>query len=81
MFFSIYFAMTGLHGIHVIIGIIVMGICYSWSRRRRKPGLDYMPIEMARLYWHFVDIVWIFLFPLWYLFPGSPITQHPTPNS
>jgi cytochrome c oxidase subunit 3 len=69
MFFNLYFAMTGLHGIHVLIGIIVMGVLavMIW---RRNPAIEYyMPVEMAGLYWHFVDIVWIFLFPLFYLIP------------
>lgn len=67
MFFSIYFAMTGLHGIHVIAGIIV----YLWLLVRATKGhfgpTYFGPIDYAALYWHLVDLIWIFLFPLLYL--------------
>ncbi|RYF45949.1 MAG: cytochrome c oxidase subunit 3 family protein, partial [Cytophagaceae bacterium] len=68
LFFSIYFGMTGLHAIHIIIGILLMATLII-LRFRDHPSvtLDYMPTEMIGLYWHFVDIVWIFLFPLMYL--------------
>lgn len=69
MFFVLYFCMTGLHGIHVIIGIIVISILW-WMVYKGHPATRYfMPIEMTGLYWHFVDIVWIFLYPLFYLIP------------
>lgn len=69
MFFSLYFGMTGLHAIHVIIGILVIGyLAYlTWKDHPLVP--DYIPTELVGLYWHFVDIVWIFLFPLFYLLP------------
>ena len=71
LFFALYFAMTGLHAFHVIIGILVMGTLF-FMLMFKHPSVDYyMPVEMAGLYWHFVDIVWIFLFPLYYLIPGS----------
>jgi cytochrome c oxidase subunit 3 len=74
LFFSFYFIMTGLHGLHVLVGIIVLAIlavrAYS-DYRRKVPHADYMPVEMTGLYWHFVDIVWIFLFPLLYLMGGQ----------
>jgi cytochrome c oxidase subunit 3 len=67
LFFCFYFTMTGLHGIHVIIGILVLGTLFVMVQFRH-PAMEYfMPIELAGLYWHFVDIVWIFLFPLLYL--------------
>jgi cytochrome c oxidase subunit 3 len=67
LFFSLYFIMTGIHGIHVIIGIFVLGTLLIMVKFRH-PSVEYfMPIELAGLYWHFVDIVWIFLFPLIYL--------------
>ncbi|MGC8667741.1 MAG: cytochrome c oxidase subunit 3 family protein [Chthonomonadales bacterium] len=69
MFFVLYFCMTGLHGIHVVIGLIVMAVLVWLTRRNSALVRDYMPLEMAGLYWHFVDIVWIFLFPLFYLIP------------
>ena len=69
MYFSLYFGMTGLHAVHVIIGIIVMGVLWIMIYRRHPAVQYYMPVEMTGLYWHFVDIVWIFLFPLFYLIP------------
>jgi cytochrome c oxidase subunit 3 len=72
MFFCLYFAMTGLHAIHVIIGILIMTTLIVLIAKRHPAVQYYMPVEMAGLYWHFVDIVWIFLFPLFYLIPGSP---------
>jgi cytochrome c oxidase subunit 3 len=72
IFFSLYFAMTGMHAIHMIIGIVMFGILafYSW-KGHYTPGY-YTPIENAGLYWHFVDIVWIYLFPLLYLIDRHP---------
>jgi cytochrome c oxidase subunit III len=69
MYFSLYFGMTGLHAVHVIIGIIVMSVLWIMIFRRHRAVDYYMPVEMTGLYWHFVDIVWIFLFPLFYLIP------------
>jgi cytochrome c oxidase subunit III len=67
LFFSFYFAMTGLHALHMIIGIgILLVITYMAHRGRFSPTYN-SPVEMIGLYWHFVDIVWIFLFPLLYL--------------
>jgi len=67
MFFTIYFAMTGLHGIHVLVGVFV----FVWLLIRAVKGHftpDYFgPIDFAALYWHIVDLIWIFLFPLLYL--------------
>jgi cytochrome c oxidase subunit 3 len=66
-FFSLYFAMTGLHGIHVIIGIIVLALIFVLTAIKHPCVEDFIPTELAGLYWHFVDIVWIFLYPLLYL--------------
>jgi cytochrome c oxidase subunit 3 len=67
IFFWIYFAMTGLHALHMIIGLGVM-LWLLWKAWRGAFTSEYYaPVEMAGLYWHFVDIVWIFLFPLLYL--------------
>ncbi|MCH8567584.1 MAG: cytochrome c oxidase subunit 3 family protein [Balneolales bacterium] len=67
VFFSIYYMMTGLHGLHVVIGIGLM----IWLVIRAKAGdynsAYYTPVEITGLYWHLVDIIWIFLFPLMYL--------------
>jgi cytochrome c oxidase subunit 3 len=67
LFFSFYFGMTGLHGLHVFIGIVILVVLVIRARKDKSPHQDYMPVEMFGLYWHFVDIVWIFLFPLLYL--------------
>lgn len=69
MFFSIYFGMTGLHGIHVVIGIICITILMWLTFKKSKLVESYVTTEMVGLYWHFVDLVWIFLFPLFYLLP------------
>jgi cytochrome c oxidase subunit 3 len=67
IFFSLYFIMTGLHAIHMIIGIGVLLVMWIWAWRGRITREYAGPIEISGLYWHFVDIVWIFLFPLLYL--------------
>jgi len=67
LFLSVYFVMTGIHGLHVLIG---MGIILWLIRRasRNEFGPNYFtPVEITGLYWHFVDLVWIYLFPLLYL--------------
>jgi cytochrome c oxidase subunit 3 len=67
IFFSLYFAMTGLHALHMVIGIGLLSVLFVLARRGRFVPEYYSPVEMSGLYWHFVDIVWIFLFPLLYL--------------
>jgi cytochrome c oxidase subunit 3 len=67
IFFSLYFMMTGLHALHMIIGFGIMTFMLWWAWRGTITAEYYSPIEIAGLYWHFVDIVWIFLFPLLYL--------------
>jgi cytochrome c oxidase subunit 3 len=67
IFFSVYFMMTGLHGIHVIGGMGVIGWVLVQARKGRFSSAYYTPIEMVGLYWHLVDLIWIFLFPLLYL--------------
>jgi cytochrome c oxidase subunit III len=67
IFFSLYFIMTGLHALHMVIGIGIMLVMLWWSWRGTVTAEYYSPIEISGLYWHFVDIVWIFLFPLLYL--------------
>ena len=66
-FFSLYFMMTGVHGVHVIIGIGVM--IWIWIRNNRGDFSKefYTPVDIVALYWHLVDLVWIYLFPLLYL--------------
>ena len=67
IFLSLYFAMTGLHALHMIIGIVLLSIIAWMAAKHRFSPEWYTPVEMSGLYWHFVDIVWIFLFPLLYL--------------
>ncbi len=67
LFFSLYFIMTGIHALHMVIGIGIMLVMLTWAIRGRFGPSYYAPIEVSGLYWHFVDIVWIFLFPLLYL--------------
>jgi cytochrome c oxidase subunit III len=75
-FYSLYFAMTGLHALHMIIGIGIMSVIAWMAWRKTFDSEYYTPVEVAGLYWHFVDIVWIFLFPLLYL-----IGRHFTPGA
>ena len=67
MFFAMYYVMTGLHGLHVTIGIGVLIVLAVFARRGRFTPDYYTPLELGGLYWHLVDIVWIFLYPLFYL--------------
>lgn len=67
LFFSFYFAMTGMHALHMIIGIGILTVLVILAWRGRFSSVYYSPVELTGLYWHFVDIVWIFLFPLLYL--------------
>jgi cytochrome c oxidase subunit 3 len=70
MFFFLYFAMTGLHAAHMIIGLVLLAILTVRAGRGRFNAEYNTPIDLTGLYWHFVDIVWIFLFPLLYLLGG-----------
>jgi cytochrome c oxidase subunit 3 len=67
LFFSLYFALTGLHALHMVIGVAVLAVLTVQAYMGRFSPEYYSPIDVAGLYWHFVDIVWIFLFPLLYL--------------
>ena len=67
MFYFIYFAMTGIHALHMIIGLGIMTVILIMAKRGRFTPEYNSPVEISGLYWHFVDIVWIFLFPLLYL--------------
>ncbi len=67
IFFSLYFMLTGVHAAHMIIGIGMMSVILGMAAKGRFTPEYYTPVEIAGLYWHFVDIVWIFLFPLLYL--------------
>jgi cytochrome c oxidase subunit III len=67
LFFALYFAATGLHGVHMIVGALVLTYLTIKSWRGFYTSLNYDDIENAGLYWHFVDIAWVFIFPLFYL--------------
>ena len=67
LYFSLYFTMTGLHALHMIIGVGLMMVITLMAWKGKFDAEYYTPVEMSGLYWHFVDIVWIFLFPLLYL--------------
>ena len=67
IFFSFYFTLTGIHALHMVVGVGIM-LYIAWLAKRQEFSPDYYnPVEIAGLYWHFVDIVWIFLYPLLYL--------------
>ena len=67
IFFSIYYVMTGIHAFHIVIGIIAISVLAWKAHRRRYSSVWYTPVENVGLYWHIVDIIWIFVFPLMYL--------------
>ena len=67
MFFFLYFIMTGIHGLHIIIGLtLLIWVMYKGFKGEFHPGW-YTPVEVSGLYWHLVDLIWIYLFPLLYL--------------
>ena len=70
LFFVFYFFLTGIHALHMVIGIGILTVLIIMAGRGRFSPLRYNAVEMSGLYWHFVDIVWIFLFPLLYLIGG-----------
>ena len=73
IYFSLYFAMTGLHALHMIVGVIIFSfVTYEAWRGSYTPEY-HTPVEISGLYWHFVDIVWIYLFPLLYLIDRKPL--------
>jgi len=67
IFFSLYWVMTGLHALHVIVGIMLITWLVTVILRGRVSAHYYNPVDTVGLYWHFVDLVWIYLFPLFYL--------------
>ncbi len=69
MFFALYWTMTGIHGFHVLCGMVVIGWLIWRGRKGHFHENHYMPVDLVGLYWHIVDIIWIFLFPLLYLVP------------
>ncbi len=71
LFFALYFGMTGLHASHMIVGAVLLIILIVRSQKGAFGPDYYTPVELFGLYWHFVDVVWIFLFPLLYLIDRS----------
>jgi len=71
LFFFLYFVMTGLHALHLTIGILVIAVMALLAARGRFSAAYHTPIVLTGLYWHFIDVVWIFLYPLFYLVARS----------
>jgi cytochrome c oxidase subunit III len=67
IFFGLYYSMTGLHGLHVLIGIILLSVMLGLVAAKKIAGNDFNKLENSGLYWHLVDVIWIFLLPLFYL--------------
>jgi cytochrome c oxidase subunit 3 len=67
LFVSLYFFMTGLHALHILVGIVLLAICFVKIKRGKLHSQNYLHLENGALYWHLVDLIWIFLFPLLYL--------------
>jgi cytochrome c oxidase subunit 3 len=71
MFFNLYFFMTGLHALHVLVGMGVLSALFVRIARRGIGARTSHPLAIGAVYWHLVDVIWIFLWPLFYLVPGS----------
>lgn len=67
IFYGLYYLMTGLHTFHVIVGVVVLAFCYVFIKTGSINSKKYVVLENSGLYWHLVDLIWIFLFPLFYL--------------
>ncbi|MBZ5497528.1 MAG: cytochrome c oxidase subunit 3 [Acidobacteriia bacterium] len=67
IFYGLYYSMTGLHGLHVLAGVIALSITLDFVRRDKITSTDFNKLENVGLYWHLVDVIWIFLLPLLYL--------------
>ncbi len=67
LFFAVYFAMTGLHGLHVLIGIIAISVILVMAVKGKFSPMNFTAVDLTGLYWHLVDLIWIYLFPLFYL--------------
>ena len=67
LFFGLYFFMTGLHALHIIVGMVVLGFMFVFVRKDKITFDNFQLLENGGLYWHLVDVIWIFLFPLFYL--------------
>jgi cytochrome c oxidase subunit 3 len=67
IYFGLYYMMTGLHGLHVIVGMVFLAVMIAFIQKDILTSTNFQKLENAGLYWHLVDVIWIFLFPLFYL--------------
>ncbi|MCP3898145.1 MAG: cytochrome c oxidase subunit 3 family protein, partial [Desulfobacteraceae bacterium] len=67
MFFGLYYIITGLHGVHIIIGMTLLLVSLVFVQNKKINSSRYALLENSGLYWHLVDLIWIFIFPLFYL--------------
>lgn len=67
LFFGLYFFMTGLHALHIVVGMVFLGFVFVYVRKDNISFDNFQLLENSGLYWHLVDVIWIFLFPLFYL--------------
>ena len=67
LFFWLYFVMTGLHALHMIVGVGLVTVILVMGWRGQFSAVYHTPVEMTGLYWHLIDVIWVFLFPLLYL--------------
>ncbi len=67
LFFGLYYVMTGLHALHVLVGMIILTFMFVFIKRNKVTSENYVKLDNSGLYWHLVDLIWIFLFPLFYL--------------
>ena len=67
LYFGLYYVMTGIHGIHVLIGLGVICFTFILTMRGALSSTDFIKLENTGLFWHLVDVIWIYLFPLFYL--------------
>jgi cytochrome c oxidase subunit 3 len=67
LFFGLYYVITGLHGLHVLVGVCVLSVMLTFLLKEKINQTRFVPLENSGLYWHLVDIIWIFLYPLFYL--------------
>ena len=73
VFYALYYCMTGLHALHVLVGIGLLLWVWNLARKERFSVTYYTPVEVSGLYWHLVDVIWIFLFPIVYLLGGATL--------
>jgi cytochrome c oxidase subunit 3 len=67
LFYGLYYVMTGMHGLHVVIGLVLLTVMFVFTQNGRINQGSFVRLENSGLYWHLVDLIWIYLFPLFYL--------------